>query len=397
MLARARKNPSATRGRGRKFELRNAIATGRILGLRATRDTGKIPTKFESMDKSSLAIGAIVIAVAMSRGGSSAWAANAATDALARHDYAAAFELFASRAELGDPIAQNNLGVLYLRGLGTSRDFGSARHWFEQSAAQRLPGAMHNLGMMYLRGYGMSRDPATGLHWLEQAAEAGDREAQFFTGLIYYKGDGVPVDLVKAREWFTRSADQGLAPAVYNLAVMQLAGQGGREDRAQAVQYLERFRGQGDDITILLGRLYLADHAQDPGRAQEAQKALKPLAEAGNPAAQTALGLMYLLGQGIAADPDEGRFWLQQAARLGSAEAQLNLGNIYAGGVGVARDPVEAFAWYTLAAANGDALAGHQLEALQRDLEPAQRERATALVAELREKYRTAVAERALE
>ena len=126
-------------------------------------------------------------------------AADTAGDAVAREDYGTAFRLFTDHAQAGDPIAQNNLGVLYLQGRGVHKDLGAARVWFERAAAHKLPGAMHNLGMLYLRGYGVSKDPVLGAHWLTQAAESGDREAQFFIGLQYYKGEGVAQDLTQAR------------------------------------------------------------------------------------------------------------------------------------------------------------------------------------------------------
>lgn len=319
-------------------------------------------------------------------------AADTAREALAREDYGSAFRQFAEHAQAGDPIAQNNLGVLYLQGRGVPKDLGAARVWFERAAAQKLPGAMHNLGILYLRGYGVSKDPALGARWLTQAAESGDREAQFFIGLLYYKGEGVAPDLAQARAWFTRAADQHLPAAVYNLAVMQLQGQGGARDEAQAITYLERHQSANERIAVLLGQVYL-QHASDPSQAARALSIFKPLADAGNPSAQSELGMMYTFGRGAARDLEEGRFWLQQAARLGAASAQLNLGNVYANGLGVARDRVEAYAWYSLAAANGDPVAARNLNLLNPKLKADERARATTRAAALRELHKTAVNE----
>ncbi|MGD9604095.1 MAG: tetratricopeptide repeat protein [Gammaproteobacteria bacterium] len=315
---------------------------------------------------------------------------NDAGAALARGDYAAAYRAFAARAERGDPVAQNNLGVLYLKGRGTPRDFGSARVWFEQAAAQGLPGAKHNLGMMYLRGYGMTPDPVEAARWLTAAAEDGDREAQFFTGLLHYRGEGVARDAAVARRWFTRAADQGLPSAVYNLAVMQVAGEGGARDEQQAVTYLEKHRHTSEPLAILLSRIHLA-HADDPRRGDAALAILKPLAEGGSPEAQFELGMMYVAGRGVARDLEEGRFWLQQASRLGFGPAQLNLGSLYARGLGVTPDPVEATVWFTLAAANGESLAAQYLNVVQDELSGEDRARAEQQVAAFREKHAGAV------
>jgi TPR repeat protein len=116
---------------------------------------------------------------------------------------------------------------------------------------------------------------------------------------------------------------------------------------------------------------------------------LEPIAEAGNPNAQTILGVMYDDGEGVAQDPEkaalwyrkaaeqghpsaqvnlgrlkwEGRgtpqsyesatYWFGKAAEQGNARAQLNLGVSYANGQGVARNYVEAARWFQAAADQG--------------------------------------------
>ncbi|MDR1826866.1 MAG: sel1 repeat family protein, partial [Methylobacteriaceae bacterium] len=48
-------------------------------------------------------------------------------------------------AEQGDADAQNNLGVLYLNGLGVARNDADAVMWFGMAAEQGLPEAKRNL------------------------------------------------------------------------------------------------------------------------------------------------------------------------------------------------------------------------------------------------------------
>ncbi|MSR14458.1 MAG: sel1 repeat family protein [Gammaproteobacteria bacterium] len=315
-----------------------------------------------------------------------------AAAAMARGDYAAAVAAFALGADRGDPIAQNNLGVLYLQGKGIGQDYGYARQWFEQAAANGLPGAMHNLGIMHLRGYGMSKDPIAGARWLEQAATAGDREAQFFTGLLYYKGEGVGQNYAQAEVWFTRAADQGVVAAAFNLAVLLLEGQSGHRDEKLALSYLERFEQQDEQVANLLAQVYSQDR-QHPLQAARGLELFKRLAEGGYPPAQFQLGMHYVFGPKATANPEEGRFWLQQAARLGSAEAQLNLGNLYLQGIGTSADPVAAYAWYSLAAANNDPVAARKVEDLKGKLTESEIAGAEVTVTALREKHPHAVKE----
>ena len=61
------------------------------------------------------------------------------------------------------------------------------------------------------------------------------------------------------------------------------------------------------------------------------------MAEAGDGRAQMRLGLMYTFGHGLAANAEEGRFWLREAALQGESEAQINLGVLHAQGIGTSR------------------------------------------------------------
>jgi len=315
-----------------------------------------------------------------------AGAADLARAALARGDESAAFDQFLRRAENGDPIAQNNVGVLFLKGRGTGRDFGEARRWFQAAADKGLPGAMHNLGVLYLRGHGTQSDPAQAAEWFTKAAELGDADAQFYLARLLYEGEGMAQDLSGARHWFTRAADQGLPAAGFNVALMLLRGQGGAPDEAQALAYLQPLAAENETARLLIAQIHLI-HAADPARAALALADLRPLAEAGNPEAQYHLGMMLILGQGLARDYEEGRFWLQQASRAGFVPAQVNLAGLYERGLGVAPDPVEAVAWYEIAVSNGDAAAAIVLARLREDLSPPERARAEALTVELRARH----------
>ncbi len=298
----------------------------------------------------------------------------------------AAFRLFAERAVNGDPVAENNLGALYLKGKGTARNFDLARKWFEQAAKQGFPVAKQNLGMIYLRGYGVVEDPVVAARWMEAAAADGEREAQFFTALFYYRGNGVTQDYQRARQWFGRAADQGLVSAIYNLAAMQLAGKGGPRDETRAMTALTQIRQGSDDAALLMGQVYL-EHGDEAEAAVKALTLFKPLAEAGNPTAQCQLGLMYIAGRGVPNDYEEGRFWLQQASRQGSSLAQLNLGNVYTRGLGVPRDLVEAAAWFSLSAINGELVANQNLAKVHTKMSAVEITRAEARATALREKY----------
>ncbi|MGP8201082.1 MAG: tetratricopeptide repeat protein [Limisphaerales bacterium] len=88
---------------------------------------------------------------------------------------------------------------------------------------------------------------------------------------------------------------------------------------------------------------------------------LRAKAEKGEAAAQSELGLMYDLGQGVTQDYAEAVKWLRKAADQGSAQAQYNLGVCYFRGHGVLEDYAEAVKWYRKAAVQSDPMAQYNL------------------------------------
>jgi hypothetical protein len=75
----------------------------------------------------------------------------------------------------------------------------------------------------------------------------------------------------------------------------------------------------------------------------------RPLAEAGRPAAQFMLGLMYYRGEGVLPNMQKAARWYRKAADRGDADAQQNLGLMYAMGEGVKKNYVQAYKWFSLA------------------------------------------------
>jgi TPR repeat protein len=82
-----------------------------------------------------------------------------------------------------------------------------------------------------------------------------------------------------------------------------------------------------------------------------ASRVFIPLAEQGNPAAQSYLGFMFETGRGVPQNYTEAAMWYRRAAEQGDSPAQYSLGLLYDRGQGVPRDIVEASKWLNLATA----------------------------------------------
>lgn len=83
----------------------------------------------------------------------------------------------------------------------------------------------------------------------------------------------------------------------------------------------------------------------------------RPLAQAGDPAAQYRLGDLYAEGKGVAQNDAEAALWFERAAEQGEPMAQYNLGASYVEGTGVKKDVAAAAKWFRRAADQGVALA----------------------------------------
>ncbi len=87
-----------------------------------------------------------------------------------RADFATAKSLWEEKAEGGDAEAQNYLGEIYEKGLGTDVDYAQAKLWYERAAAQGYAAAQFNLGKLYETGLLGQPDPDQALAWYRKAS-----------------------------------------------------------------------------------------------------------------------------------------------------------------------------------------------------------------------------------
>lgn len=87
---------------------------------------------------------------------------------------------------------------------------------------------------------------------------------------------------------------------------------------------------------------------------ETARKEMQPLADAGDPRAQVAIGYLYFHAHGLPQNDTEAFKWFRKAAMQGYAPGQAQLGVMYEEGYGTVRNSVEALKWYRLAAEQGE-------------------------------------------
>jgi len=176
--------------------------------------------------------------------------------------------------------------------------------------------------------------------------------------------------------------NKNIVPALF-FGLMLLAGGGsvwgGYEEGVSAYQ-------RGDYATALAefrplategntGAQFLLGYMYDRGLGvtqdyNEAVKWFRKAAEQGDPYAQNELGTMYGSGHGVPQDDKEAVKWFRKAAE------QFNLGLRYLEGKGVIQDYESAFAWSNTAVAQGDRDSRKIRDMAEKQMTPAQTEKA---------------------
>lgn len=166
-------------------------------------------------------------------------------------------------AELGDRVAQYELGMQYL---GESR-YAEAANAIGMSASQGLPIAQYRLSKLHEKGLGLPRDLAAARQWTEKAAEGGNVAAMHDLAVYYADGEGGPQSYARAAEWFRKASEYGVLDSQYNLGVLYRQGLGLTADPAEALFWFSVAAEQGDAGAPEQVRALLTEVDADTARA----------------------------------------------------------------------------------------------------------------------------------
>jgi TPR repeat protein len=142
-------------------------------------------------------------------------------------------EYLEKAADLGHPVAQNQLGMMYKDGReGVVQDVEMGLKWLEKAAEQGEAEAQNVLGLHYLQTEKYEKSVS---HW-EKAAEQGKTTAQLGLGLCYANGLGVEINIETSLDFILKAAEGGDEHAL--------------QTRAQAMQALFQHAVSMTDASI---------------------------------------------------------------------------------------------------------------------------------------------------
>lgn len=133
------------------------------------------------------------------------------------------------QAEKGDPEAQTQLGVAYMKGTGVERSAEKGAQWYRKAAEQGYANAQWNLAFAYVRGAGVTGDYKEAVRWFKLAAEQAYPPAEYDLGMMYLQGLGVSRSRTVALDWITKSADHGYKEAAAFLTSRGVVRKGEQE------------------------------------------------------------------------------------------------------------------------------------------------------------------------
>lgn len=129
-----------------------------------------------------------------------------------RADYAKALTAWRPLADQGNPVAQNNLGIMYLDGKGVPQNISEAVRYLSLSAAAGSSLGQNNLGGLYRDGKGVRRDYVRAAQWFSAAAAQNNAAGMYNLGLMYEMGQGMKAEPFHAYMWYALAAEQGSVP-----------------------------------------------------------------------------------------------------------------------------------------------------------------------------------------
>jgi len=167
-------------------------------------------------------------------------------------DYVTAFHIVNSLASNGDAKAQYELGRMYYKGEGTSKNEEKAVYWWEKSGQQGHIEAQINLVHMYLSSKEMSNDNERSMYWLKKAAQQGNAEMQFLLAYIYSSGEDILKDKDKAFYWAKKATEQKHPNAKFILGYMYCHAYGTPKDLNKCAFLTNKFYLDGNEKALKL-------------------------------------------------------------------------------------------------------------------------------------------------
>ncbi len=242
--------------------------------------------------------------------------------------------LAARRANAGDPLAQHELGLRYLLGIGVERDTVKAALWIQKAAEQNLTPARFNFAILKYQGWGTPWDPFEAYRNFLYCAQRDVPEAEFAVGLAHVENLVMPEDWKAGQGWVKKAADAGFEPAKKALPLFdQRLASEGKHHRSDSL------------ISPAAIIPFQVDAQRDSVTTVEEKALLRDAIVRADPELRKSLGLAKMIDSTSTVDSVSLKS-IRRSADAGSPEALALLGKLHEQGVLVRKDPLAAASFY---------------------------------------------------
>ncbi|KAM5440496.1 ERAD-associated protein [Microsporum canis] len=253
-----------------------------------------------------------------------------------------------------------HIGLMFLRGEGTERNYQKAKLWFTRGRANGDSMCHHYLGLMYLHGYGVEQDVMMAASYFKAAAEQDNYYAKTRLGALFLDQG----DVVTASIYFEAAARHGGMEALYYLAGIADRGLGGQRHCGVATAYYKMVSEKAEGIHSAFGE---ANDAYEIGDKELALIIATMAAEQGYESAQA--NVAYLLDEkrsllslnpilpwiksrhsSLLRNAALGFIYWARSAKQANVDSMVKLGDYYFEGYGTNKDISRALTCYHSAA-----------------------------------------------
>lgn len=175
-------------------------------------------------------------------------------------------------AESGDAKCQNQLGIWYIKGIGTSPNIHMANEWFQKASQQEYPNAVANLALSYDLGEGVTQNYNMAFNLYQKAYNLNFLQVSARLAIYYLKGYGCVKDTRKAIELLQNASEHNITDAQTLLGKLYFNGRIIDKNVKQALSLWETAGEQNNPVALR----WLGNYYSNPkNKEQDLPRAIK--------------------------------------------------------------------------------------------------------------------------
>lgn len=258
-------------------------------------------------------------------------------------------------ANKGHEMAQANVAVCYMQGIGVDHDLSKGITLFESLIKEKQNViAQHNLAVCYLLGKGVQRDFETAVFLFKKAAKQGHAWSNNNLGFCHLHGLGTKKrNIEKAIKCFIEAGKTGMPESYYYLYKLysheekiSFIKELPKEDNVKGGEYLLLSAESGYiDAQVLLSQVLLKEK-----QYKAAFYFTELAAKRHHPLCEFNLASFYVNGWFVKEDQEKVVYWYRASVESGFIPGFSALGQHYYEGKGVKKDFYQAAQYLTVAA-----------------------------------------------